>query len=116
MREMTTSVMRGQDHTPNNWSRGCVHKIKYGQIKEIGNSLHVPNLWKNLFLAKQLDQLGGKIIIKFGKCILKNFKGVEIAQCILEVGLYKLEVIKDQNINEIIIPIIVDMNKQIYGI
>jgi hypothetical protein len=46
----------------------------------------------------------------------KNTKGIEIAQCIIKVGLYKLRVIKDQKMNEITIPIIGDMNKQIYGI
>ncbi len=38
----------------------------------MGNLLHVHGLWKNLFLAKQLDQPRGEIIIKFGKCILKK--------------------------------------------
>jgi hypothetical protein len=38
----------------------------------MGNLLHVHGLWKNLFSAKQFDQLGGEIIIKFGKCILKK--------------------------------------------
>ncbi len=47
-------------------------KWNNGQIKEMGNLLHVHGLWKNLFSAKQFDQLGGEIIIKFGKCILKK--------------------------------------------
>ncbi len=91
-------------------------KLNSGQIKEMGNLLHVPSLRKNMFSAKQLDQPWGEIIIKFGKCILKNFKGIEITQCIFKDGLYKLGVIKDQKINEITIQVIVDMNKQIYGI
>jgi hypothetical protein len=91
-------------------------KLNNGQMKEMGNLLHVLGLWKNLFSAKQLDQLGREIIIKFGKCISKSSKGVLIAQCILKVGLYKLGVIKDQKINEITILVIVDMNNQIYGI
>jgi hypothetical protein len=68
-------------------------RLNNGQIKEMSNVLHAPSLWKNLFSAKQLDQAGGEIIIKHGKCILKYFKGIEIPQCILETNLYKLGVI-----------------------
>jgi hypothetical protein len=82
----------------------------------MGNLLHVFGLWEKMFLAKQLDQTWREFIIKFGKCILKNSKGIEIAQGIFKVGLYKLGVIKDQKINEITILVIVNMNKQIYGI
>ncbi len=91
------------------------HQI-VAQIKEMGNLLHVFGLWEKMFLAKQLDQTWREFIIKFGKCILKNSKGIEIAQGIFKVGLYKLGVIKDQKINEITILVIVNMNKQIYGI
>jgi hypothetical protein len=31
-------------------------KLNSGQIKEMGNLLHVPSLRKNMFSAKQLDQ------------------------------------------------------------
>ncbi len=83
--------------TYNKWEKGqlmflrdnAAHQI-IGQIKEMANVLHVPSLWKNLFLAMQLDQARGEIIIKYGKHILKNSQGIKIAQCILEADLYKL--------------------------
>jgi hypothetical protein len=31
-------------------------KLNNGQIKKMGNVLHVPSLWKNLFSTMQLDQ------------------------------------------------------------
>lgn len=65
-------------------------KLNNGQIKEMGNVLHVPSLRKNLLLAMQLDQARKEIIIKYGKHILKKSKRIKIAQCILEVDLYKL--------------------------
>jgi Fe2+ transport system protein B len=34
------------------------------------NVLHAPDLRKNLFSTKQLDQVGGEIIIKLNICIL----------------------------------------------
>jgi hypothetical protein len=40
--------------------------------------------------SQQLDETRGEIIFKYGKCILKNSKGIKIAQCILEANLYKL--------------------------
>jgi hypothetical protein len=76
-------------------------RLNNGQIKEMSNVLHAPSLWKNLFSTKQLDQVGGEIIIRPGECILKNSKGIEIPQCILETNLYKLAVISKQKINEI---------------
>jgi hypothetical protein len=110
-------VSLGDNTTHQIVGQGDVYiKLNNNQIKEMEKLLHVSGLWKNLFLAKQLDQPRGKINIKFGKCTLKNSKRIEIAQCILKASLYKLGVIKYQKINEITIPVIVYMNKQIYGI
>lgn len=67
----------------------------------MNNVLHAPNLRKKLFSTKQLDQVGGEIIIKLNICILNFFKGIEICQCIFETNLYKLYVINKQKINEI---------------
>jgi len=41
-------------------------KLKNGQTKDIPNVLHVFDLKKNLFFAKQLDLVGGEIVIKKG--------------------------------------------------
>jgi hypothetical protein len=64
---------------------------------------------KNLLFVKQLDHAKGKITIKFSNC--KSLKGIEIAQCILEVDFYKLGVNNKQKCNETTFPIIIDMNK-----
>jgi hypothetical protein len=66
----------------------------------MSNVLHAPDLRKNLFSTKQLDKVGGEIIIKLSICILHFFKGIEIRQCIFETNLYKLYVINKQKINE----------------
>jgi hypothetical protein len=36
-------------------------KLNNGQIKEMGNVLHVASLWKKIFSAMQLDQARGNI-------------------------------------------------------
>jgi hypothetical protein len=55
--------------------------------------------------------MGRKITIRYGNCIFKYFKGIEITQCILEANIYKLGVTNKQKCNETIIPLIMDMNK-----
>jgi len=60
------------------------------------NVLHVPRIQKNLFLVKQFDHVGGEILIQFGNYFLKNSHGQQIAKCILETNLYKLNVTKKQ--------------------
>jgi hypothetical protein len=60
------------------------------------NVLHVLVIKKNLFLTKQFDHARGEILIKFGNYFLENSHGQQIAKCILEADLYKLNVSKKQ--------------------
>jgi len=56
----------------------------------IKNVLHVLGIWKNLFLAKQFDQVGCEIIIKIIFFNI-NKNGHKISKCILK-NLYMLGV------------------------
>jgi hypothetical protein len=56
-------------------------KFKNDQIRDIPNVLHVPSFFLNLFFTKQLDLVGGEIVIKKGQCTFKNNKGQTIAIC-----------------------------------
>ena len=65
-------------------------KLTNGDEKYIPDVLHIPGLAKNLFSAKQLDQIGGEIHIKDGISILINKLGQIIATCKLNPDLYEL--------------------------
>ncbi len=75
-------VYLGDNTTHQIFGKGNISiKSKNHQIRDIPNVLHVPSVFLNLFFAKQLDLVGGEIVIKGGQCTFKQNKGQTIAMC-----------------------------------
>ena len=84
-------VYLGDNTTHNILEKGSVTiKLLNGLEKVILYVLYVSGLKKNLFSAKQFDNVGGEIHIKLEICTLTNKKGELIATCQLDTNLYKL--------------------------
>jgi hypothetical protein len=84
-------VYLGDDTTQDIIGEGEVNvHLPQGEIITICNVLHIPNLKKNLFSVKHLDDNNGDIHIRNGRCTLKDSTGSLIAICYRENDLYKL--------------------------
>lgn len=64
-------------------------QLPQDEIISICNILYIPNLEKNLFFVKHLDDDNGNIHIRKDKFTLKDSLGSLIAICYLENDLYK---------------------------
>jgi hypothetical protein len=80
-------------------------------VKEIPNVLHILTSKKNLFSTKKFNRVGGEIILKHGKCDLKNRIRKIIIICTLDPKLSKLGKTYYDKLKIIVVPITISTNK-----